>query len=839
MAEKTHVKKMNSVNPTNYKISIEPDLQSFNFSGRTEILIEAAEPVSEITLDSLDLDIRSCRVRTDSGFVNCPFRVNQDKEEMTITLPVEISGTIRLGIDYTGHINDSMAGLYRSRYKSKGETKYIAVTQFEESDARRAFPCFDHPFRKATFDIEMIIDNSLTAISNTPIAEERLSGTGKKLVRFEQTPEMSTYLVFFTVGDYKFLEDPGDVLVRVATLPGMTKYARFGLDFARKSLISCETKYGIKYPLPKLDLIAIPDFAFGAMENWGAITFRENLLLRYPDITSRAGEERICEIIAHEIVHQWFGNLVTPSDWKYLWLNESFATYFGYDIVGEYYPEWDTWDQFLKGQTDNALDRDALIETIPIEIPGGEHVVINSSTAPIIYDKGGSIMRQVKGYMGDESFTRGLRHYLTKHAYGCASSSDVWESFEEVSKMPVAGIMKSWIEQPGYPFIRVKKDRDRIVLTQERFTYLPSNSTQEWVVPITVRLFYKSGDSKSVTTLLETKQASIDIGPDVVAYKVNDRQTGFFRVRYEDTNDTHKLGELVLKKKLPAEDRWGLQNDLYAMVKGSRASIDDYLNFLANYAHEEEFLPLAGIADNLFDAYMIIQGPKKQKIAATGKALFERILAEIGQEPGQNEKHTMSILRDRIMLPAVLFGSTDVREFALFRFSSLMKGESIHPDIIKSIMQVGALNGDNKTFDWFNNRLNSSESEHERMNLLIALGSFSKTRLIEKALQYTLDKVPDRNKFVPIVSMAANPYAGPLMWDWYISQLSALEQFHPLHYERVIAGIIPMCGLEREKEVEAFFEDYMTRKDLARDVIKLSLERLKINSMMRKSVLAV
>ncbi len=826
---------MTRINPISYKISIEPDLQSFTFSGCTEILIEATEPVSEITLDSLDLDIRSCRGCTDSEFVSCSFRVNQDREEMTIFLPAEISGIIRLRIDYKGYINDSMVGLYRSRYRDKGETKYIAVTQFEESDARRAFPCFDHPSRKATFDIEMIIDNRLTAISNTPIAEEHLSGANKKLVRFEQTPVMSTYLVFFTVGDYEFLEDPGDVLIRVATLPGMKKYARFGLDFARKSLISCERKYGLKYPLPKLDLIAIPDFAFGAMENWGAITFRENLLLHYPDITSRAGEERICEIIAHEIVHQWFGNLVTPSDWKYLWLNESFATYFACDIVEEYYPKWDIWDQFLKGQTDNALDRDALIETIPIEIPGGEHVVINSSTAPIIYDKGGSIMRQVKGYMGDKSFTQGLKHYLTKHAYGCASSSDVWESFEEASNFPVVRIMKSWIEQPGYPFIQVKKNPDRISLIQERFTYLPNDSTREWVIPITVRVFYKNGDSKSITTLIENRQTNIDIDPDVVAYKVNDRHTGFFRVQYDDTNNLHKLGELVLAKKLPAQDRWGLQNDLYAMVKGNRASIDDYLNFLSNYAHEEDFLPLAGIADNLFDAYLIMKGPKKQKIAATGKTLFENVLSEIGQEPRQGERHTISILRDRIMLPAVLFGSTDVREFALSGFSSLMKGKSIHPDIIKSVMQVGALNGDDKTFDWFDNQLNVSESEHERMNLLIALGCFSKTRLIEKALQYILDKVPGRNKFVPIVSMVMNPYAGPCMWDWYISQTSALEQFHPLHYERVIAGIIPVCGLEKEKDVETFFENYMTRKDMARDAIRLSLERLRINTRMRNS----
>jgi tricorn protease interacting factor F2/3 len=236
---------------------------------------------------------------------------------------------------------------------------------------------------------------------------------------------MSTYLVFFGVGEFEFTHDEKDDRVRVATLPGMQAFAHFGADLGRKSLEFSESYYGIAYPLPKMDLIAIPDFAFGAMENWGAITFRENLLLHYPDVTSKSGEERIFEVIAHEIAHQWFGNLVTPSDWKYLWLNESFATFFGFGVVDHYCPDWDTWQQFLYSMTGPALTRDALHETFAIEIPGGEHVVINSSTAPIIYNKGGSILRQIRGYIGEDSFKQGLQHYLKTYEYDCAASSRV------------------------------------------------------------------------------------------------------------------------------------------------------------------------------------------------------------------------------------------------------------------------------------------------------------------------------------------------------------------------------------------------------------------------------
>ena len=500
---------MKEVNPINYKIRLEPDLENFRFSGNTEILLGPVSPVDKITLNILDLEVWGCKASLGSEFVGCPFHINLTKEEITTFLPKETATEITLRIDYMGHINDKMAGFYRSKYFSDGKAKYIAVTQFEESDARRAFPCCDHPGKKATFDIELIIDESQVAISNGPVIEEQPLGGGKKLVRFRRTPKMSTYLLFFGVGEFEFVEDPGNVLIRVAAMPEMTKYARFGLEFGRDALKFCEEYYGIKYPFPKLDLIAIPDFAFGAMENWGAITFRENLLLHYPDITSKSGEENICNVIAHEMAHQWFGNLVTPSDWKYLWLNESFATYFGYGVVSHYYPEWDIWEQFLHGQTDTALDRDALHRTFPIEIPGGEHVIINTSTAPIIYNKGGSVLRQVKGYIGDESFKKGIRYYLKKHEYSCASSHDLWESFDEVSEKPVTSMMKSWIEQPGFPIVKVKRNGDKLVLNQKRFTYLPNESGQEWIIPITARVFYENGDSKAISMLLEGKSGSM------------------------------------------------------------------------------------------------------------------------------------------------------------------------------------------------------------------------------------------------------------------------------------------------------------------------------------------
>jgi len=827
---------MNDLTPISYKIRLEPDLGRANFLGSVEILLEASNLVSEVILNALELAFWSCKIEVGGVFLDCPYYVDPGKEELKIVFTKVMAGKIRLWINYAGELNDKMAGFYRSKHVTGDTEKYIAVTQFQESDARRAFPCFDHPVKKATFDVEMIVDQGLVAISNGPVAEEKPLGNGKKLVRFQQTPKMSTYLLFFGVGEFEFIEDPGEVVVRAATMPGMTKYAGLGLDFGRKSLEFCDAYYGIKYPLPKLDLIAVPDFAAGAMENWGAITFRENLLLYYPNITSRAGEERICEVIAHEVVHQWFGNLVSPSDWKYLWLNESFATYFGYGVVMHYYPEWEIWGQFLHGQTDEAFERDALRETVPIEIPGGEHVVINASTAPIIYNKGGSILRHIEGYIGIDNFKAGLRRYFKKHEYACASSHHLWEALEEASEKPITKMMKSWIEQPGFPIVEVRRaGKSKLIFSQKRFTYLPSESDQEWLVPITVKVFYNHRDAEEITTLLESKDTSIDICGDAIAYKVNYGQTGFYRVRYCEKGNLVELGKRVLNKELPAEDRWGIQNDLYALVKSGDVSIDDYLDFLSNYENEDTFLPLTSIADNLFQAHLVMEEAKKEKVASIGRPFLDKVLSNIGCEPSPEEKHTTSILRDQIMWQSVVYGLKKAEKFALARFSSLISGGEIHPDIIKSVMQVGALNGDDEVFEWFDERLKTSESEHERINILVALGSFRDKALIERVQRYVLEEVPDRNRFVPICRMAANPYAIPYMWEWFLSNLSRLEKLHPVHYERVIGAIIPVCGIKREEEVRAFFQDYIKKEVKTKEIIRLSLEKLEVNLRMTAS----
>jgi tricorn protease interacting factor F2/3 len=325
----------------------------------------------------------------------------------------------------------------------------------------------------------------------------------------------------------------------------------------------------------------------------------------------------------------------------------------------------------------------------------------------------------------------------------------------------------------------------------------------------------------------------IEVDDEVVAYKINDRQSGFYRVKYEDADNLAELGRRVLAKTLLPEDRWGLQNDLYALVKKGEVSLVDYLKFLSSYRQEDAYLPLVSIADNLLGAYLVTDEDLRGQIASMAGPWFEAILHNIGFEPDKAEKHTTSLLRDKFVWASAFWGSNTAVDFARDRFKALEQGADIHPDIMKSVLQASAYTGDERIYEWFVQRMGQSRIEHERLNILTALGCFKDGALIGKVLQYVLDSVPARNKFIPVVAMSANPYAIPLMWDWYVSHLEEIEQFHPMLYERVLAAIIPAAGLERANEVKNFFDGYMQKKEKARDVIKLSLEKLEINLRMR------
>ncbi len=825
---------MHQAVPLHYELTIEPDMEAFTFSGTVEVTLQAEEPVESIVLNVLDLTVSECSVYAGRVWQSCGFAVEESTESLAIRLPEAVSGTLRCRVVYTGVVGKGMAGFYRSGYTEDGRLHHIAVTQFQESDARRAFPCVDRPSAKATFGITLVTPSHLTAVANTAVAEETPVSGEKKRVRFRQTPKMSTYLVFFGVGAFEITPDLEDPRVRSVTLPGRVQQAAFGLSFGRKTLAFCERYYGIDYPLEKLDLIAVPDFAFGAMENWGAVTFRENLLLHQEGVVSRSAQARICEVIAHEIAHQWFGNLVTPADWCYLWLNESFATYFGYGVVDHYYPEWETWAHFIHGQTRSALNRDSLQRNFPIEIPGGEHVVINTSTAPIIYSKGASILRQIEAFIGPDAFQQGLHSYLVRHQYGTAESRHLWEALEASASMPVTAIMESWVGQPGHPILTVSRSGETLHLEQRRFAFLSESPPQTWRVPVTIRLWEADGSQRTVSAVLEKEAMEVSVGT-AAAYKVNDGHAGFYRVRYRDSANVQALKERIQRKELTAEDRWGLANDMVAQVKCGDLPLDDYLFFLGAYRDEDAFLPVAGIADDLHQLWLLTDGPERARIARTGREQIRPVLGRIGLEPAADEAHAMAILRDQLIWHSVLYGDDAVTAFASEKFNVLLAGGSVHADIRKSVMQAGAHGGGREAFAGLKDRFLQTDSEHERMNTLIAMGCFRTEDIVRRVQDFVLDAVPDRNRFIAVAALCANPTAVQWMWDWFLEKRERLEASHPLLYERIVGSILTMCGIRSPEAVQAFFTAYADQRPELKDVIHMSLEILQVHLQVRKA----
>jgi len=392
--------------PINYNLTFEPDLKKFIFTGTEIITVSCKKSTNQITMHCAELKIKSCIVKSGNHIVSSTPKTNEKKEELSIKLGEKIKGTVTISLTFQGILNDRLLGFYRSKYEQNGKTKYLATTQFEAADARRAFPCWDEPESKATFEISIIADNQYSAISNMPVKSKKKIKT-KTLYTFQKTPLVSTYLIYLGVGEFEYLTGKaGKIQIRVVTTKGNTSKGKFSLELGKKLLTSYEKYFGIKFPLPKLDLIAVPDFAAGAMENWGAITFRETILLYDPKTSSTRTKQFIAEVISHEIAHMWFGNLVTMKWWNDLWLNESFATFMATKFVDKFYPEWDLWNQFVEDAMNVAMGLDSLKTTHPIDVKVNSPAEIREIFDAISYDKGGCVLRMLENYVESQIFKK-------------------------------------------------------------------------------------------------------------------------------------------------------------------------------------------------------------------------------------------------------------------------------------------------------------------------------------------------------------------------------------------------------------------------------------------------
>ena len=822
---------MSMISKINYDLIFEPFFSNFTFNGTEIISFTLSKPIKTLKLNSAELKINKCYIVKNGKTIHTKYNIDEKKEELNITPEKIINGKVKLCIEFTGTLNDRLLGFYRSQYKDKsGKRKYLATTQFEAADARRAFPCWDEPAVKATFDVSLIIDKTLSAISNMPQKTKKKFGV-KTLVEFERTPVMSTYLLYLGVGEFEFLETKlRNIKIRVVTTRGKKSKAKLSLELTKKFLAEYEKYFGIKYPLPKLDMLAIPDFAAGAMENWGAITFRETILLYDPKTSSTRTKQYIAEVISHEIAHQWFGNLVTMKWWNDLWLNESFATFMATKIVDRFYPEWDYWDQFLDDAMNTAMSLDALKTSHPIDVKVNHPSEIREIFDSISYDKGGCILRMLEHFVGEKNFQKGLQKYLTKHQYDNAQGNDLWNAIGQVSKQPIDKMMKTWINQVGFPLLEVKRNTSTLTLKQSRFLLEgdknPSKKT--WSIPLVI----EEGNQR-MKKLMTKKSEKIHLKNKDRNFIINSGRTGFYRIQY-DKETLENLSLLIDEKILDHVDRWSLQNDYFVQAVSGKKSIQEYLDFTSAYYDEDNYISSLSLAHNLYSLYILARKEKfSDELRQYAINFLGIIFDRLGWDKKKNEPHTDSLLRSFAIVGMGKLGDKQINLEAEIRFKKYLKDKnSLSADLQEAVFSLAAWNGNEKSHTKFVTLFKKACSQEEKLRFLGAMCSFRQKKLLLKTLQFTLGPdVRSQNIQLPIMRINSNIYGKEFMWSWLKNNwkkiLKKAGKGNPL-LKRVVESIGNILDSSQEKEVRKFFKKNPVRG--TEMTLEQMLERVRIHS---------
>ena len=838
------------VQPLKYILTLVPNLDNFTFRGEETIEVQVVKPTSSITLNAAELEISNVQVvlRDGSALPAKRISVDEDSETATFSFDRDIpSGTATLNIHFTGVLNDQLRGFYRSQYTDpEGQQRFLAATQFESTDARRAFPCWDEPAIKATFQVTLVIPSDMVAISNMPVESETPLEEDTKAVRFAESPRMSTYLLAFMVGDFASVEGTASngTLVRVWATRGKEHQGRFALENAINLLGYFNDYFGIPYPLDKLDHIVIPDFASGAMENWGAITYRETALLYDPENSAANIRQRIVEVVAHEMAHMWFGDLVTMEWWDDLWLNESFASWMGDKAVDHLYPEWHIWTQFVSHDTNAGLSLDALKNSHPIEAKVKDPNEIRELFDAISYSKGGATLRMLEEFLGEETFRRGLHAYLSAHQYANARTEDLWAALEEASGQPVTSIMNSWVKQTGYPVLQVETHRNdgevRLSLSQRRFLYEHILGEAEedhtvWQVPVSV---IRARTSPKVSLLMSERSAELSLGSGVEPspqdwVKVNAAQTGFYRVNYS-LEEWDRLRAAIEGLDLPPADRLGLQNDAYALVRAGYIPATTFLSLAEAYRNEQDATVWGDLSANLHALEsLLFDEPHLTQFYPFARELYRKIVQRVGWDARPGEGHLDALLRSTVLGQIGAYGDTQVLAEAQSRFARYLENSAaLHPDLRSIVFGLVAQEGNQTTYDTLWDLQKQATLHEEKMRFLGALTRFQQRELLQTTLGRSLSPdVRSQDTILVVTSVAANRHGRDLAWEFVKDNWEELDRRYGrggFAIMRLVAITGGVTSLERAHEVEEFFRTHPVPS--AQRTIQQSLERIRLNA---------
>ena len=817
--------------PSRYEVRLEPDLDSATFAGSVVIEIEVAESdptVDGLVLNAAELTIHSARIDGAEATVV----VDPELERVSISTGSPLpAGAHRIEVDFDGTINDRLRGFYRSTFiDADGVERVIATTQMQSTDCRRAFPCLDEPEFKSVFSITLVVAEGLTAISNSPEISRRAidNGNGPRVeVSFADTMIMSSYLVAFVVGPLE-ATDPVDVdgtPVRVVHTPGQGHLAGFGLETAVFCLKWFREYYGIDYPGEKIDLVALPDFAAGAMENLGCITFRENLLLVDPERATQAERQLVVDVVAHELAHMWFGDLVTMRWWNGIWLNEAFATFMELAACDAFRPEWGRWETFGVERS-VAFETDSLSSTRPVEFEVRSPADAEGMFDVLTYQKGGALLRMLEQYLGAERFRAGVSHYLERHAYGSTETADLWDAIEETSGEPVRRIMDSWIWQPGYPLVEAALEGEEVVLSQRRFSFDAGDDPTIWSVPVAVRT--SDGVSR---LLLEGDPVRIAAGSGAVV--VNAGGHGFLRVSY----DRALLDRLEGVRCLETLERYNLVDDAWNAVLADRLDVADLLDLLDLFSGEDDLHVWRAIAGVIIQLRRMTPEEASGQLAARVAGLARPALDRLG-DPVEGEPDVVASLRGLLLRLLALSGddAASVDRCRAIFSSASADPAGVDPELLSAATTVTAARGGRTEFDILLDGFRNGPTPQDQLRCLYALAEFDDADLILETCELAMSSaVKTQNAPFLLRACIANRRHGPAAWRFVSSRWAeANERFPTNTIVRMVESVKTLTESGLVDEAAAFFAAHPIPQGAA--TLSQILERQRVNASARARV---
>lgn len=825
--------------PKHYKVSLEPDLKAFTYSGQVDIDLDVAKPTKSVSVNILDLTINSVKL---GGKSPVDTKEDKDSQSVTWTFEDEISKPSTLTVTFDGTLNDQLAGFYRSVHKDEnGETQVVATTQMEATDCRRAFPCFDEPALKATFDIVLIADKKYTALSNSDVKKTTDLDNGKVKTEFNTTPKMSTYLVAFVVGELRYVEsDKFRVPVRVYATPGLEERCQFSADLAANTLAFFEKTFDVKYPLPKLDMIGIHDFSAGAMENWGLVTYRVVDLFYTEGKDSASTKTRVAEVVQHELAHQWFGNLVTMDWWDGLWLNEGFATWMSWYSCNHFFPDWKVWETYVSTSYQGCLDLDGLRSSHPVQVPVARADEISQIFDAISYLKGSCVIRMVSQYLGEDVFIKGISNYLKNHAYGNTTTDDLWNALSEVSGKDVKGQMDIWTRKIGYPILTVEEG-GKVKVTQNRYLKTADVKADEDTTIYPVWLGVRNADGEvDHSKILNERSAELDLNQEF--YKINADQNGIFRVKYPESR-LAKLAEEGAKGssgRLSVEDRIGLVCDLSALA-GGYSKTSPLLGLIDNWKRSET-------EANVWSAMLSFIGKLQSTWTFEDPKVYDAIITfkeqvavpkakEVGWQFVKGEPIQQETLKADLFAASVSSGNKEFVDTALDMFS---KGfDAINPNLRLSVFVAVSKYGTTEQWEQLLEHYTSGKFGVAGNDALQALGRTKNLELKRRVLGHLLDgTVRTQDVLYGLAGVSQDKEGIELAWKWTQSEWPRITEKFPASLgllSRFVTTAGKFTTEQQLQSVEKFFSDKDLKGidkqvEIAKDRIRSSIKWLSEDS---------